>query len=71
MSESGEERPQQLSWRAIRFELMWTQHGGSGLGMSAQDVGELDLDDIFWLLDALIERRRKEAQAMKPKTAAR
>lgn len=44
---------------------MWTQHGGSGLGMSFADVGELDVSEIFFLANAMLKRRQKEATAMK------
>jgi len=61
--DGGETRP--LSWQEIRFELMWTQHGGSGLGMSFAEVNDLDVDEIFWLFTAQRARRTKEGEALK------
>jgi hypothetical protein len=60
LDEDGESR-----WDDIRFELMWIEHGGSGLNMSFESVGELDFEDISFLRSRQREQRRKEAEAMK------
>jgi hypothetical protein len=44
------------------FELIYHQHGGSGLELSLTDVMELDLDRMRWLLERLGEQREKEAR---------
>ena len=47
-------------WEAV-FQLLYTQHGGSGLSLTLEEVMDLELDRIFWLLERLGEQRRKEA----------
>lgn len=44
---------------------MWIVHGGSGLGLSFTEVGELDCADIPWLVDRMRKQRRDEAEAIK------
>ena len=46
------------------FQLLYHQHGGSGLNLSLADVMELDLDRIRWLLERLGEQREKEAREL-------
>jgi len=70
-SEPADTASREWSWREIRFELMWLQHGGSGLGMRFDEVGELDLEEIFWLVPALAKRRQKEADALKRASKSR
>jgi len=50
-------------WEGI-FQLLYHQHGGSGLSLSLEDVMELDLDRIRWLLERLGEQRDKEAREL-------
>lgn len=52
-------------WPEYRFELMWTEHGGSGLGLSFAEVGELDCADIPWLINRQREQKKREAEALK------
>lgn len=52
-------------WWDIRFALMWTQHGGSGLGLSYDQVNDLDVVEIAWLASRLLEQRRRESDALK------
>jgi hypothetical protein len=44
------------------FQLLYTQHGGSGLNLTLDDVMDLELDRIFWLVERLGDQRRKEAR---------
>ncbi|TMQ13299.1 MAG: hypothetical protein E6J91_18755 [Deltaproteobacteria bacterium] len=46
------------------FQLLYRQHGGSGLSLSLEDVMDLDLDRIRWLLERLGEQRDKEAREL-------
>jgi hypothetical protein len=48
-------------WEAI-FQLLYTQHGGSGLNLTLADVMDLELDRIYWLTERLGDQRRKEAR---------
>jgi hypothetical protein len=50
-------------WEGI-FQLLYRQHGGSGLSLSLEDVMELDLDRIRWLLERLGEQRDREAREL-------
>lgn len=52
-------------WPKMRFELMWTEYGGSGLGMQWTVVNELDLADARDLFERMMERRKEEADALK------
>lgn len=60
-----EQSEREPSWPEIQFELMWTQHGGSGLGLTYADIEELDIGDALRLSAAVIKRRRREAEALK------
>lgn len=53
------------SWRVRGFELCWTAHGGSGLGLSWEDVLNLPVSEAEWLYNAVDRRRREEAKAMR------
>ena len=44
------------------FQLLYTQHGGSGLNLTLDDVMDLELDRIFWLVERLGDQRRQEAR---------
>lgn len=51
-------------WDAA-LNLVYTQHGGSGLtGLTLQDVWDLDIDRFFFALEFLGDKRRAEAAAM-------
>lgn len=50
-------------WQAIA-PLMYTQHGGSGLGLALCDIMELDLDRVRWLNEWQSETREAEAAAI-------
>lgn len=60
LDENGESR-----WALLRFELMWTEHGGSGLGMGFNEVDNLDLQDAIRLNDLMRDRKQREADAIK------
>jgi hypothetical protein len=47
------------------FQLIYTQHGGSGLGLSMTDVMGLDLGRISWFLERLDEQRRREVEEIR------
>ncbi len=55
------ELPADEFWEGV-FQLLYTQHGGSGLGLSLTEVMELEMDRMRWLLERLGEQRRKEAR---------
>jgi len=55
--------PQDELWEGC-FQLLYHQHGGSGLALSLADVMELDLDRMRWLLERLGEQREKEAREL-------
>jgi hypothetical protein len=50
-------------WEGV-FQLLYTQHGGSGLHMTLTEVMELELDRFNWLLERLDEQRQREARAL-------
>lgn len=52
-------------WPDVRFALMWHEYGGSGLGMSWNDVNDLGVEDIVWLYERMKKQRHDEAEAMK------
>lgn len=51
-------------WQGIFF-LCYTQHGGSGLGLTLTEVLDLDYQRFLWLQERLDEQRGKEADALK------
>jgi len=44
---------------------MWTQHGGSGLGISWRDAWSLEWDELLELQEEIGHRRSAEASAIK------
>ena len=50
-------------WEGV-FQLIYHQHGGSGLSLTLPDVMDLDLDRMRWLLERLGEQRQKEAREL-------
>lgn len=52
-------------WPRMRFELMWLEHGGSGLGMSFSEAQDLDLAVAIELLEMIQERKKREAEAIR------
>ncbi len=50
-------------WEGV-FQLLYTQHGGSGLHLTLTEVMELELDRFNWLLERLEEQRQREARAL-------
>jgi hypothetical protein len=50
-------------WEGV-FQLLYRQHGGSGLSLSLTEVMDLDLERMRWLLDRLGEQRQKEAREL-------
>jgi hypothetical protein len=52
-------------YREAMFQLCYTQHGGSGLGLTFGDVQEMPLADVRWYLERLGEARRQETDAIK------
>jgi hypothetical protein len=47
------------------FRLCYTQHGGSGLGLTFSDVQEMPLADVQWYIERLEEARRDESSAIR------
>jgi hypothetical protein len=47
------------------FQLMYTAHGGSGLGMSYSDIMELPLAKLRFFAERQHDVRREEAAAIK------
>jgi hypothetical protein len=46
------------------FQLLYHQHGGSGLALSLADVMELDFERLGWFVTRLGEQREKEAREL-------
>lgn len=46
-------------------DLCYSQHGGSGFTFTREDVLEMDREEVDFYLDALEERRKKEAWAIR------
>ena len=44
------------------FQLCWTQHGGSGLGLTLGEALELQVADRGWLLERIGTQRSREAR---------
>lgn len=51
--------------RNLRFLVAWTQHEGSGLGITWAETGELNLDDLQWLFHRVNLQREEEASAIR------
>lgn len=49
-------------FRELVFQLLYAQHGGSGLTLTLSDVMDLELGDIYWLIERLGDQRRREAR---------
>jgi hypothetical protein len=47
------------------FDVCWTQHGGSGLGFTYQDVMGMTLDELGWYRNAVAEERKREQAAIR------
>lgn len=52
------------AWREAIFALCWSQHGGSGLGLSLSDALELPVSDRDWLVERVDTQRTREAWAI-------
>lgn len=52
-------------WPSLRFELMWIEHGGSGLNMRLADIEDLDIGDALELIQLMRQQKKKEADAIK------
>ena len=50
-------------WEGV-FQLLYHQHGGSGLSLTLAEVMDLDLERMRWLLERLGEQRQKEAREL-------
>lgn len=44
---------------------MWTEYGGSGLGLAFEEVNDLDWADIVWLYNRQNEQRKREADSIR------
>jgi len=51
-------------WSLV-FELLYTQHGGSGLGLTMTDIWELPIERLQFFYDELSSHRRSEANALR------
>ena len=60
-----DEEEHESHWPEVRFYLMWTEHGGSGLRMSFSEINELDYEDILWLFERMQKQKKDEADALK------
>ncbi len=47
------------------FALGYTQHGGSGLGLSAEYVEGLDVSRVLWFYEKLDEVRTREGEILR------
>lgn len=57
-------------WEDACFHLRWTQHGGSGLGRSYQELLEMPADQIIRDLDRVTKQRQWEIDELKKARAA-
>lgn len=46
-------------------DVLWTQHGGSGLNITWNEAWELEWDELIGLIDAINRRRSAEAAQLK------
>lgn len=51
-------------WREGLFQLLWRQHGGSGLGLTEAGALQLTVSDRDWFLRRVREQREAEAAAI-------
>lgn len=49
-------------WRESLFQLVWHQHGGSGVSIAWADALEMAAGDRDWLLERMSEQREREAK---------
>ena len=47
------------------FALAYSQHGGSGLGLSAEYVEALDVSRVIWFYEKLDEVRTREGEILR------
>ena len=52
-------------WLEGRFAIAWSQHGGSGLGVTWHETLDLDVIERDWLLERIDRQRRNEARALR------
>jgi hypothetical protein len=48
-----------------RFQLTYTQHGGSGTSLTLADVDEMDWAEMVWWYERLMEERERESAALR------
>lgn len=68
--EDGEEASPQLvfpnveldDWREGLFQLLWRQHGGSGLAIGEQAALEMSVADRDWFVQRIRDQREEEAK---------
>lgn len=51
-------------WNAI-FDLLYKQHGGSGLSLTLAEILDLEYDRMMWFHDRLADAREEDAKAIK------
>lgn len=49
----------------IVSQVIYTQHGGSGFHLSYNDCMMMELSELFWWAERLIEYREAEADAIR------
>jgi len=49
--------------------VLWTQHGGSGLGITWAEAWELEWDELIALIEEIDRRRAAEVKALKAANA--
>lgn len=54
--------------RQFAFQLLYKQHGGSGLDLNYLDVMDMEFSEIQWWVERLRDRREAEAAALKRPT---
>lgn len=50
-------------------DVLWTQHGGSGLGITWAEAWELEWDELIALIEEIDRRRAAEVKALKAANA--
>ena len=51
-------------WREGVFDLLWRQHGGSGLNVTYDQVLDMSVADHAWFVHRVREQRQREADAI-------
>jgi hypothetical protein len=46
-------------------DVLWTQHGGSGLGITWDEAWELEWDTLIELIEEVNRRRSAESEALR------